>query len=237
VVVFLHGALRDAGTLIPWVDLLADVADVVLVDLPGHGRSDAIEPATVDAISAAVLDMLKQALSSRELILVGESLGGTVALAIGGKADPAWIRGVIAADPPLTTAKQWATADYFRTVMRVVPDNAFIPILARDAFGISETEIEEIVYYPLIGNLLTPAIIATGDVPLLPPRVVEGAAPCVFDATDRIVLESQHPGKVGVHQIPNCGHLLLVDARPACLELIKSMIRRHTSANVSGADG
>ena len=40
VAVFLHGALRRAELLAEWGDRLADIADVVLVDLPGHGARD-----------------------------------------------------------------------------------------------------------------------------------------------------------------------------------------------------
>jgi pimeloyl-ACP methyl ester carboxylesterase len=45
VVVLIHGALRWSDLLTHWAEALADIADVVLVDLPGHGWSDAVMPA------------------------------------------------------------------------------------------------------------------------------------------------------------------------------------------------
>lgn len=226
VVVFLHGALRNAAVLLPWAELLSDVADVVLVDLPGHGRSEPIAPATVAAMADAVHDALKAALPGRQLLLVGESMGGTIALAIAGQADPAWIRAVFAADPPMTTAKLWSVADNFRRVIVSHPDNPFFAAFGRDAFGIIPDDIEELIYYPLVGALRIPALIATGDIRLLPPRRVNGVT-CVFDAVDQFVVGQLYPDKARLHRIANCGHLLLVDAKDECLRLIQELLAEH----------
>jgi len=230
VVVLLHGALRNAGVLLPWADLLSDSADVVLVDLPGHGRSAPIAPATVAAMADAVHDALKAALPGRQLLLVGESLGGTVALAIGGLADPAWIRAVFAADPPVTTAKLWSVADNFRRVIASQPDNPFFARFGRDAFGITPDDIEELIYYPLIGALRMPAVIATGDIRLLPPRRLNGVT-CLFDPVDQFVVANLYPDKARIHHIANCGHLVLTDATEACLRLIHELLAEHMTAS------
>lgn len=235
VVVLLHGALRNAAVLLPWADLLSDVADVVLVDLPGHGRSEPIESATIAAMADAVHDALKAALPGRQLLLVGESLGGTIALAIGGQADPAWIRAVFAADPPVTTAKLWSVADNFRRLIASQPDNPFFARLGRDAFGITPDDIEELIYYPLIGALRVPALIATGDIRLLPPRRVNGVT-CLFDPVDQFVVAHLYPDKARIHRIANCGHLLLVDAKAECLVLIQDLLAEHTTAASAPAD-
>jgi pimeloyl-ACP methyl ester carboxylesterase len=226
VVVLLHGALRGAGVLLPWADLLGDVADVVLLDLPGHGRSPPIAPATVTAMADAVHDALRAALPGRQLLLVGESMGGTIALAVGGQADPNWIRAVFAADPPVTTAKLWSVADNFRRLIANQPDHPFAARFGRDAFGIMSDDIEELIYYPLIGALRMPALIATGDVRLLPPRRMNGVT-CLFDAVDQFVVAQLYPGKARIHRVANCGHLLLIDAKEQCLELIRGLLAEH----------
>ncbi|HEX4712952.1 alpha/beta fold hydrolase [Phenylobacterium sp.] len=232
VVVFLHGALRNASVLAPWGDLLAGVAEVVILELPGHGRSEPIASATVQAMAEAIHEALADAFSDRRVLLVGESLGGTIALAIGGIADPAWLRAVFAADPPVTTAKLWSVDNNFRRLLEREPNHPFAARLGRDAFGISADDIEEIIYYPLIGALRVPTLIATGDVRLLPPRRLKGVT-CLFDAVDRFVVERLYPDRARVHQIANCGHLLLVEAEAECLALIKSTLAEHVDV-VSG---
>lgn len=232
VVVFLHGALRSAGVFVPWVDLLGDTADVVLVDLPGHGRSLPIPSATVAAMADAVHDALRAASPGRQVLLVGESLGGTIALAIGGQADPSWLRAVFAADPPLTTAKLWSVINRFRRLVAEAADNPFVNRLGRDAFGIMPDSVDERIYYPLVGALRVPALIATGDLALLPPRTVAGLT-CLFDPVDEFVVAQLYPGKAPVHHLANCGHLLLIDAKERCLELIRGLIAEHMETPVA----
>jgi pimeloyl-ACP methyl ester carboxylesterase len=234
VVVFLHGAGRSSASLVPWGDLLGDVADVVLLDLPGHGKSTPISPSTVSAMGDALHDALQAALPDRQLLLVGESLGGTIALAIGGQADPHWIRAVFAADPPLTTAKLWSVTNSFRRFVAGNPDHPFGRV-SRDAFGITPDDVEELIYYPLVGALRMPALIATGDIRLLPPRQVNGVT-CLFDAVDQFVVDQLYPDKARIHRIAGCGHLLLDDARAECLRLIHGLLAEHMTTTSARAD-
>ena len=229
VVVFMHGALRSAAVLQSWADILATEADVVLVDLPGHGRSSPIASATVEAMAGLVHEVLRAALPDRQIVLVGESMGGTIALAIGGLADPAWIRAILAADPPVTMAKQWTVADNFRRLIAREPNHAVAIQVGREVFGISQDDIAEIIYYPLIGHLRTPTLIATGDIALLPPRRVNGIT-CLFDAVDQFVVSQLYPGKASIRRISNCGHLLLVDAKDECRKLVVELLQQYTDA-------
>jgi pimeloyl-ACP methyl ester carboxylesterase len=222
-VVFLHGALRRAADLARWVDLLSDVADVILVDLPGHGNSADLDPATVRSMAATIHDALLQMNPSRRVFLVGESIGGTVALAIGGLAEPSWLCGLFLADPPLTTGKLWNVANEFRLALAQQPDQPFLARFARDAFGISEDGIDDIRYYDLFEDLRTPALIAYGDAAAAP-QIEPRSSTTVFDEANRVILERRYPEKVKTLQVTNCGHLLLVDAEDQCLELITEML-------------
>ena len=226
VVVFLHGAWRRAEVFEPWGDLLADVADVVLVDLPGHGQSDPIAVATVAAMADCVHEALRGLLPGRQVLLVGESLGGLIALTIAGEAHCEPAKAVFAADPPFTTTKLWSVSQTVRHHAGLGNFSEFAIQLAKETFGISGEEVEEIIYYPLAGKLRLPTVIATGDLALMPPRSVEGLT-CLFDSVDRFVLEQLYPGKVEVRQFADCGHLLLIDAKDRCLEIIKSMLAKH----------
>ncbi|MGH6908727.1 MAG: alpha/beta fold hydrolase, partial [Phenylobacterium sp.] len=136
------------------------------------------------------------------------------------------IRAIFAADPPMTTAKLWSVADNFRRFVASQPDKPFYAQLGRDAFGITPDDIEELIYYPLIGALRVPTLIATGDIRLLPPRRLNGVT-CLFDAVDQFVVAQLYPDKARIHRIANCGHLLLVDAKAECLQLIRDLVAEH----------
>lgn len=57
-VLLLHGFPSSADTFRDVVPVLADVARVVVPDLPGSGRSDVVAPMTFDACAAAVGELL-----------------------------------------------------------------------------------------------------------------------------------------------------------------------------------
>jgi pimeloyl-ACP methyl ester carboxylesterase len=221
-VVILHGALRHSGVVANWAALLADDADVVLMDLPGHGRSFA-GASDIPGMAQAIGQAIGAAMPNRRVLLVGESLGGTVALAVGGLADLGPVRAVFAADPPLTTAKLWNVQANFRTVMGKSAEETFVDRFGRDAFGILPEGLDERIYYPLIGALRVPAVIATGDVPLLPLRRT-ATVTCVFDAVDRFVVETVYPGKAVIEPIEGCGHLLMTQAPQALLPIVRRML-------------
>ena len=143
---------------------------MVLVDLPGHGASPPIETGALPVLADLLHQLLRQVLAGRRVLLVGESVGATLALAIAGKPGPGPVRAVFAADPPLTTAKQWSVRRSFRDHYMRHPQHAYAVVLGRDFFGITPDGVEERIYYPVLGDLKVPAVIAAGDVPLAPPR-------------------------------------------------------------------
>jgi pimeloyl-[acyl-carrier protein] methyl ester esterase len=76
--VLLHGWALHAGLFAPLLPALAPHFRVHAVDLPGHGRSEAVTPYTIDAIVAA----LERAFGAERerLAVMGWSLGGMIAL-------------------------------------------------------------------------------------------------------------------------------------------------------------
>jgi pimeloyl-ACP methyl ester carboxylesterase len=230
VVVFLHGALRRAELLAEWGDRLADVADVVLADLPGHGASDPIDSGDLPVLADLILRTLQEALAGRRVLLVGESVGGTIALAIAGKPDPGPVRAVFAADPPLTTAKQWLVHRNFRDYYARHPEHAYAPVFGRDFLGILPEGVEERVYSQVLGALKLPTVIAAGDVPLAPPRNMDGLSTTVWDEADSLALETTYPSKAEFVRLADSGHLLLVDAPDGCLAIIKGLLAEHLAA-------
>lgn len=223
--VILHGALRKSADLADWGPRLAPYADCVLVDLPGHGLSPPSVSASVESMSAAVAELIRGAFPDRRTLLVGESLGGTVALAVAGL-QPCPIRAVFAADPPMTTTKLWSVQLSVGNQISKAKDEDFWARLGRDAFGMTPNRMTEIIYYDLLEVLAVPAVLATGDVPLQPPRLTDGPT-CVFDAVDEYVALKVQNGKVAFERIHNAGHLLLADAPDECLRIIRGLIDDH----------
>lgn len=84
-VVLLHGIGHDHHAWDPVVDLLAPRYDLVLVDLPGHGDS----PLPVDTAVLGVpeltdhVERLLAGLGLERPVVVGNSLGGAIALELG----------------------------------------------------------------------------------------------------------------------------------------------------------
>ncbi|MGR8930766.1 MAG: pimeloyl-ACP methyl ester esterase BioH [Gammaproteobacteria bacterium] len=77
-VVMVHGWAMHTGVWRDFAQALARRCQVICVDLPGHGRSETIEPFTLETVSAALLD----AISVQRFSMLGWSLGGMVAMAM-----------------------------------------------------------------------------------------------------------------------------------------------------------
>jgi len=82
-VVLLHGSEVDHAFFKPWVSPLSSVAQLVYVDLIGHGRSDEGGPAdwSITAWADSLADLCER-LDLRRPVVFGSSLGGRIALAI-----------------------------------------------------------------------------------------------------------------------------------------------------------
>jgi len=222
-VVFLHGAGRKAGVFHAWGKLLRGKADVCLVDFPGHGLSPAVLPASLEAMTDAVERMIRTHFAKRRILLVGESFGGLVSMSLGkGEADSP-VKAVIAADPPLSTAKQWAVVNSFRARFIREPENPFFFSFADEVFGITPTEVHERIYYPMLAGIGVPTMLVTGDLPMLPPRRLESVG-CLLDPVDEFVIDNLYPDKVMKRRIANSGHVMLTNALPESLALVEEML-------------
>lgn len=80
--VFLHGFLGSKEDWNPVADLLAEDFDIVTIDLPGHGESEAAPPDIfrIDSCSRALIETLDR-LNISSYFLIGYSMGGRIALA------------------------------------------------------------------------------------------------------------------------------------------------------------
>ncbi|MDB5423052.1 MAG: hypothetical protein JWQ29_468 [Phenylobacterium sp.] len=198
-IVFLPGFGRGAAQLAAWRTLLPGPVEVL--PLPsGKVEIDAL----ADHYAATV---------PTDALVVGESFGGLIALALAGKG----FRAVVV-DPPLTTQKQWAVQYGVRTLLAASPSDHDLHALAAGLLGIMcDGKNEERIYYPLLDALTVPVDIVTGNVPLWPYRGDGLNRACCLDDVDRYIV-SGHP-LVTLHEIE--GPHALLDASPeACLKII-----------------
>lgn len=236
VVALIHGAMRTSNELMHWVDHLTDVADVLLIDLPGHGRSDPIDAPTLERFARPILQALRAFVPDRPVVLVGESLGGLISLAIGGMSPCDPVVGVLAADPPMTTKKLLHVHNNLKKVIAIHADPRFLKSMAAEIFGDGPEGAVERIYYPVLGGLRVPATIVAGDLELFPRRELSGV-PCLIDSLDRFVLNRFYGDKVEVRQIKNSGHLLLVDQIEPCREFIRAFLAKTMAARAAVGDG
>jgi pimeloyl-ACP methyl ester carboxylesterase len=112
-VLLIHGSGMSARYWTEQVRGLAPARQVVALDLPGHGESDPIPEASVEAYADAAADFLT-ALRARSVFVAGHSLGGAVGLVLAARRPqvveglvllsccaklpepPAWIRSLFA---------------------------------------------------------------------------------------------------------------------------------------------
>jgi pimeloyl-ACP methyl ester carboxylesterase len=90
----IHGAVANAATWIPLRRCLGEAADLDAGDLPGHGERAAERFAFEAAVAELTAGVMTES-SRRPTIVVGDSLGGYLALAVAARAGGA-VSGVIA---------------------------------------------------------------------------------------------------------------------------------------------
>jgi pimeloyl-ACP methyl ester carboxylesterase len=212
-VAFLPGFSRSAAQLAHWKDLLP--AEVRLFDLPGHGKAPPIETPTLANIAERFIEQIP-----RDALIVGESLGGLVAL----KMAASGYR-VVALEPPLSTAKLWVLR---QVLLQVVEREVAIPWMApflEGLFGVSPGKAPRALnYWPLLDEAVGPVDVVAATEPLWPIRPIDltvANTPSVLDEVDAYHLR-RHPNvRFRTLQGP---HTLLTESveasRQTLLELI-----------------
>lgn len=212
VVIILHGALRHSENTQVWMPVLADDYDVLLVDLPGHGRSPPDKNASVAGFTARLRELIARHLAERDIVVIGESVGGLVALGLGDGRMPQ-VRGVLVSDPPLSTGKLWPVFNNFLRPS-AGPHSDFVKAFYFNTFGYFLTEggggiAREHLYYPLIEAVKVRTLVLTGDLPLFPVRPMPNNVPCLLDDVDRMIIRSIRNPNVALATVPGVGHLCL----------------------------
>jgi len=159
------------------------------------------------------------------VLLVGESIGGLIALraAADARLDVRWL---VLGDPPLTTAKQWHIRINSLNAMKRDP-SVFARLFSATMFGVFDQDRQEDrIYYDLLADVRAPCLILTGDVPLHPHRGSPKPM-CCLDATDFWVIQKLYGEKAVVARVKDAGHTVFIEQPQTCLQTIAHFIGSH----------
>lgn len=203
VALFLHGAFSAASGLGRWVERLDDRCDVVLGCLPGHQLAERYDTPAVEPVAGSFLTFLRLLAPGRPATVVGESLGGLIALAMGASGQ---VRRVVAAEPPLRTDTLWQLDEIAAEVER--RGHGEIVAAARAMLAPRD-------HRPLLKGLVVPAdVIAGEDWSAERAAVVVDTLPSLLDPDSREAVAKTPLARL--HVVPG-GHALL---RAPSLEVV-----------------
>lgn len=212
VVLLIHGMFSDVSYLLPWAEILGESFDVLLAPLPGHpGGAEFREP-TVASIATALAEACAALAPGRRLYVVGDSIGGSIALAMG--AFPG-LSGVIAVESPLETGKLWS----FWALLPRLRGRSAVPeaVIA----GLMGTGPESgVSYRGLLDRLVAPAIVIVGDIPLQPPRTFD-KTPSHLDQADHAAIGAAPLASL---HVVSGGHLLMGERSDEVVRLVRAAL-------------
>jgi pimeloyl-ACP methyl ester carboxylesterase len=247
--VLLHGLGGSSANWALLAPLLAERHRVVLVDLPGHGRSDPLPAAPGIGPYADRVALLAGRLDLGAAVVVGHSLGGLVALRLAARRPDA-VRALVLAAPAgigsRTRAAERALAvfgwvqpgrrisPYWRVVARsgALKRLVFGRWFAADPEALGPDAVEA-----LLGeiNLHTDTDSAWRALTADDPRVDLHGVRCptlvLWGADDRQLpvddaFEYARRLRAPVRVIAGCGHLPIVERPEACLDAIERFLTR-----------
>ncbi len=112
--VLLHGAAGNAAGWLPLVDGLGDLG-LLLVDLPGHGASPAVEDWNLEPLADALHEAI-HGRCSQPLFWDGHSWGGKTAAILAAR-HPEAVRGLVLVDPSPASPVPVTPEDFVDTVL------------------------------------------------------------------------------------------------------------------------
>ena len=221
ILLMLHGALRSGRDFLPSLAPYRTWADLLIPDLPGNGASEFPLEAGIGALADEIASLVRRRVPGRRVILVGESLGGLVALRCCDGRLPA--AAIVLLDPPLSMAKQWVVQfNAAETCKRT--QHWYHRTIAQDVFGLDPDSgyVQERLYYGDLAALAAPCLIISGDTPLFPVWHT-ALVPNCFDEVDELIVRSLKPS-CRIERLSECGHRVFLDGGERCHNLIRRFV-------------
>ena len=135
----IHGWAMHSGVWRDFAQQLAQFCQVICVDLPGHGRSEVLEPFTLESVRDALL----QAIPVERFSLLGWSLGATLAMAMAERA-PERVENllVLSGNPHFLQSDDWPgvkpeVLDGFAELLKTDVTQTLIRFLALQVNGLA----------------------------------------------------------------------------------------------------
>jgi hypothetical protein len=216
-IIFIHGLGRHVRDLTRGFSIAERYGDVVLMCLPGFAPSEMIADPTVQNITSMFLEALDMIGGGPSAIVVGESLGGLIAMGMSRQ-----VSASIVIDPPLSLDDQWPVREMearYGVGGDLFPSPLFELCMGRD------DDKHPISYMDMVYRCSKNTCFICGSVPLLPPRPLPNA-PSLVKAEEREIIRSQ-----GLRlEIVEGGHDLFLKAAEAVDRIIVREIRAATQS-------
>jgi len=196
--VAVSGSFAPPGHLHALIDDLNGVSALV-VTLPGMGQASWTDQPMSELAKGfeRVLDML---LPGRPIVLFGVSTGNLLTLGV----TLPNIFHRVALEPFFRTETLWPFIKDARRRLATYPESLALREYLRVHFGITETDVENRDYSPLLRNITQPTDVLVGELPLLPERPLP-RWPSFLEPDHRAVLAANP--LVRIHQgPPGSGH-------------------------------
>ena len=222
IAVFLPGLLAALPLTAVRALAFADLFDIVLCELPGHGASGEVADVSIEAFAAEYAALIGTALRrAASLFVIGESLGGLIALALA-RLRPDQVRDVILLDTPFHLTRPDLAA-WIGEAWQSTGRRPYARRICRDIMGFDPADghTERVtLHHDLVRNAACRCLLIMGS-----DQRSSGIA-SVVDDTDMAALRAANPRLLIPPRICGTGHAVLLDnpagARAALRTLIAS---------------
>jgi pimeloyl-ACP methyl ester carboxylesterase len=207
IALFLPGLLTSLPLTAARVLAFVDLFDIVVCELPGHGASGEVADVSLDAFAAEYAALLDIALRhAGSLFVIGESLGGLVALSLA-HLRPDRIRNVVLLDTPFHLTRPdpaaWISESWRNCASRPYPRRICVEIMGFDP--VDSRSAHTMLHHHMVREApFNCLLIAGGE------RLTSGVA-SVVTADDIAMLQTVNPNLLVAQRVPGTGHAILLD--------------------------
>ena len=207
IALFLPGLLTFLPLTAARVLAFVDLFDIVLCELPGHGASGEVADVSLDAFAAEYAALLDPALRhAGSLFVIGESLGGLVALSLA-HLRPDRIRNVVLLDTPfhLTRPDLAAGSASRGETVPVGPINVESAWRSWGSIQSIRAWLHTMLHHDMVREAPFNCLLIAGS-----DRRTSGAA-SVVTTDDIAMLQTVNPNLLVAQRVPRSGHAVLLD--------------------------
>jgi pimeloyl-ACP methyl ester carboxylesterase len=225
IALFLPGLLAALPLAAVRALAFVDLFDIVLCELPGHGASGEVAEVSLEAFAGEYAALIAAALPrAAGLFVIGESLGGLVALALA-RLRPGQIRNVILIDTPFHLTRPELAA-WIGEAWRNTGRRPYVRRICSEIMGFDPTDgrVERVaLHYDMVRNARFGCVHLTGS-----DQASSGIASVVNDA-DIALLRAANPAILMPPRVRGCGHAVLLDNPDGARAALATLIVRQVA--------